>query len=852
MRRLITRLALGALLGPAVAAAQMTTVLPEKGRETVLKQIDVPHNYYYREMYLPQLTSGPSSLSWSPDGTALVYSMQGSLWRQSIDDTTAQQLTDGPGYDYQPDWSPDGKRVVFARYIDDAVQLYVLDLETHEITQLTQGAAVNVEPRWSPDGKRIAFVSTMNNGHFHVFIGMLNEIGMGARPLLFEHQTELKRYYYSAWDHELSPTWSPDGNELMFVSNRDIRYGTGSVWRIPVKAGSTPVLVRAEETTWRARPDWSRDGKRVVYASYLGRQWHQLWLTTASGGDPFPLTYGEYDATAPRWSPDGTRIAYVANESGDLQIRIIDVPGAGRHDLKIEQRKYLHPRGTLALTVVDEHGRPVPARVSVVGEDERAFAPDDAWMHADDGFDRRRTSFETHYFHTDGRTSVAVPAGAVNVTVWRGLEHAIARTQVKIAPDATSSIELRSLPLELPKGWSRDWQSGDVHVHMNYTGNYRATPATLIAQARAEDLDLVYNLVVNKEQRVPDIAYFSPAPDAASTNEVLLVHGQEYHTSLWGHLGLLALDDHLLLPGYVAYTGTAAESWYPTNAAVADLAHAQHGLVGYVHPFDTLPDPAQENLTNELPVDVALGKVDYYEVVGFSDHRSTNAVWYRLLNCGFRLSAGAGTDAMTNFASLRGPVGMNRVYVHVDEHPTNAVARRDTWLAGLRAGHTFATNGPLLGFSVNDLGPGGALKLPSGTQRLHYRGFMRSIAPIDHLEVVRNGEVVATIALAGDRTSAEVEGDVDVARSGWLLLRAWNDAATPEVFDIYPYATTNPVFVSLGDEAVRSADDAAYFQSWIDDLIAAADADTGYNTPAEKSATLEQMRSARQVFEARR
>jgi len=144
------------------------------------------------------------------------------------------------------------------------------------------------------------------------------------------------------------------------------------------------------------------------------------------------------------------------------------------------------------------------------------------------------------------------------------------------------------------------------------------------------------------------------------------------------------------------------------------------------------------------------------------------------------------------------------------------------------------------------------LKLPSGTQRLHYRGFMRSIAPIDHLEVVRNGEVVATIALAGDRTSAEVEGDVDVARSGWLLLRAWNDAATPEVFDIYPYATTNPVFVSLGDEAVRSADDAAYFQSWIDDLIAAADADTGYNTPAEKSATLEQMRSARQVFEARR
>ena len=58
-----------------------------------------------------------------------------------------------------------------------------------------------------------------------------------------------------------------------------------------------------------------------------------------------------------------------------------------------------------------------------------------------------------------------------------------------------------------PTGW-RGWLSGDVHVHMNYGGTYRATPETLRAQARAEDLDVVFNLVVNKEQRIPDIAPF--------------------------------------------------------------------------------------------------------------------------------------------------------------------------------------------------------------------------------------------------------------------------------------------------------------------------------------------------------
>jgi len=97
------------------------------------------------------------------------------------------------------------------------------------------------------------------------------------------------------------------------------------------------------------------------------------------------------------------------------------------------------------------------------------------------------------------------------------------------------------------------------------------------------------------------------------------------------------LTRNFLLPDYVAYANTAAASLFPTNASVADLAHEQQGLVGYVHPFDTYPDPAKDTLTNELPVDVALGKVDYIEGLGFADHKSTAKVWYQLLNCGFHL-----------------------------------------------------------------------------------------------------------------------------------------------------------------------------------------------------------------------
>src|SRR5947199_6963578 len=151
-------------------------------REPVLKQIDLPHPYYYREMYLPQLTSGPSWVTWSPDSKEVIYSMAGSLWRQKIDSTEAVQLTDGPGYDYQPDWSHDGKYVVYTKYDHDALELWLLDLASGKTSQLTKGGDVNVEPRWSSDGKRIAYVSTAGTKHFHIWLMQMSQFEAERLP----------------------------------------------------------------------------------------------------------------------------------------------------------------------------------------------------------------------------------------------------------------------------------------------------------------------------------------------------------------------------------------------------------------------------------------------------------------------------------------------------------------------------------------------------------------------------------------------------------------------------------------------------------------------------------------------
>jgi len=815
-------------------------------RAPVLKQIDVPHPYYFREMYLPQLTTGPSSAAWAPDSKSVVYSMEGSLWLQRIDSQTAEQLTAGPGYDYQPDWSSDGRWIVYAKYNKDAVELWVLDLATKKCQALTQDGFVNVEPRFSPDGKRIALVSTAYNRRFHIFTAHFEQGGLrDLQRVTGENRSPLTRYYYSAFDHEISPVWSPDGSELLFVSNRGHMYGTGGFWRMKAAPGAEARELHEEETAWKARPDFSPDGKRIVYASYLGQAWHQLWVMPAQGGDSFPLSYGDFDNVNPRWSPDGQKIAFISNRGGNTSLWIEQVPGGAQQQLVVKDRHYLLARGRVSITVLDSSGHETAARVFVTGEDGRAYAPEDAWLRADDSFDRSERAFEAHYFHTTGKAEIEVPAGRVTVEVMKGFEHRFERQTVEVNTGQTVPLTIRLQVLDVPKDKDSHWVSGDVHVHMNYGGAYRNTPAHLVFQAAAENLPIVQNLVVNKEQRIPDMPYFRTTPDPASTLSNLLLHGQEFHTSYWGHLGLLHLTRNFLIPDYAAYANTAAASLFPTNADIADLAHEQQGVVGYVHPFDTYPDPSQDALTNELPVDVALGKVDYLEVLGFSDHKSTARVWYRLLNCGFHLPAAAGTDAMANFASQRGPVGLNRVYVKVPEEPLGV----EPWLANLKQGRTFATNGPLLGFSLGDRQIGDELRLRAGTHELKFRAWLRSIVPVDHLEVICNGRVVRDLKLTGNHAAAHAEGSLPISTSGWCLLRASNDKAAYPVLDLYPYATTSPIYIAVEGSKTQPREDASYFIGWIDRLTAAAQANTDWNNDNEKLAVLAQLSRARKVYE---
>ena len=132
--------------------------------------------------------------------------------------------------------------------------------------------------------------------------------------------------------------------------------------------------------------------------------------------------------------------------------------------------------------------------------------------------------------------------------------------------------------------------------------------------------------------------------------------------------------------------------------------------------------------------------------------------------------------------------------------------------------------------------------------RVPYRVALRSPVAVDHLELVYNGKVVKTFRLSGERHSLDAEGELALPRGGWLLLRAWNDHADPLVLDLYPYATTSPIYLERPGAPQGAAEDAAYFVAWMDRAIATTADNADFNNDQECGATLDYLEQARARF----
>ena len=799
------------------------------------------HNFYFP----PAPSSTPWAPSWSPDGAWIAVGMSGSIWKVDPSTGIAHELTYNAIYHSAPDWSPDGNWIVYTADPGGAtIQLEIVNVETGESHTLTNDDFIYTDPVFSPDGTQLAYVSTKPNGYFNVYLRPIRDGRWSGEEVVLtrDHSFGRSRLYFGEWDMHLTPAWLPDSRELLVVSNRDVPLGSGNVLRVPAMAAgideSRTVLV--EQTLYRTRPDVSIDGQRFIYSSTRGTadQFSNLYVQPTAGGEPYKLTFFDHDAFDPDWSPDGEWIAYISNAGGLPQLALLETYGGAQRMIDITDRRWKRPMGILSVKTRDAAtGQITGSRVHLNASDGKFYAPHDAYARVSGAADR--------IFHTTGSFSVTLPVGRVQLTVVKGFEYHPHHLEATIAPDEVTmlDVDLERMTDMAAKGW----YNGSTHVHMNYAGNLHNTLENLMMMSAAEDQDIVNEQIANKDNRILDYQAFVPGGGAhpMSTPERVLVVGQEYRPPFYGHVFMFGLEDHLISPFFTGYEGTGVASLYPSNTDMFRKAKAQGATVGYVHAFGGNRDPLEGNLggAKGFMVDAALGTIDAVEWSGAG--RAGFFPVYAAWNNGLRVTAVGGEDSISNLHATK-LVGSVRTYVHTGSRGLTMEA----WFEGLRAGHAFVSTGPLIELTVDGMIPGEEVQLPTGGGAVEVAGRVRSITPLDTLALVWNGEVVETIPLDADRHGATFTRSLPVSASGWYHLRAEGRPADRFPLDAgFAQAFTNPVWVTVGDQPVRSREAAEYSIAWIDKLREMADAHPGWRSQRERDHVFAQFDEAKAIYE---
>jgi predicted TIM-barrel fold metal-dependent hydrolase len=449
--------------------------------------------------------------------------------------------------------------------------------------------------------------------------------------------------------------------------------------------------------------------------------------------------------------------------------------GTGRVSLELADggRNWVH------VTVVDDAtGRPVPCRVHFRSPQGIPYQPHGhhnhvtqnlgSW-HYDVGGDVRLA--QRSYAYIDGTCQGRLPRGDAIVDVARGFEYEPLRQTVRIEPGQ------RDLTLRISRVAdmaAQGWWSGDSHVH------FLSTPGAQLEQ-KGEDLRVVNLLQTQWGALFTNTEDSCGQPGVVESNGYVTYVGQENRQHVLGHLVLWGLNDPVM--PWCSDGPDEAELGGALDVTLSDWAdrtHAQGGTVVVAH----FPNP-----NGEPAVLVATGRADAVELLAVHPGADPMLEYYRYLNSGYRLPLVGGTDKMSSAV----PVGLYRTYARLDEEFSY-----EAWCRAVRSGRTFLSGGPLVSLSVDGREPGDTVQLSGpGTVSVHARA--SGVFPLESLEIVRNGEVVARAEASGGR-HAEISEELPVDGNSWIACRAFGVDYHLDDWGRRVFAHTSPVYVACGGE----------------------------------------------------
>lgn len=179
--------------------------------------------------------------------------------------------------------------------------IYVANEDGSGVTNLTNNSANDAYPSWSPDGSQIAFVSDRNSGDGTTNLYLMDADGSDVTPLPAISGDQ-------GWT-----AWSPDGSKLAFST------GNSSISVLNLNTGDITALASG----WH--PNWSPDGSTIAYINQIGEQ-VDIFKISAAGGAATNLTNTSGDSEyAPNYSPDGSKILFSVLEGNDYSTSDVDL-----------------------------------------------------------------------------------------------------------------------------------------------------------------------------------------------------------------------------------------------------------------------------------------------------------------------------------------------------------------------------------------------------------------------------------------------------------------------------------------------------------------------------------------------
>ncbi len=459
---------------------------------------------------------------------------------------------------------------------------------------------------------------------------------------------------------------------------------------------------------------------------------------------------------------------------------------------------YAQRPGRLFVDVRDAHtGKPTPARVRIT----RAGKPIKAvpaqavavsyglWDHAD-GYAFQPDSS----FYVSGSFSLTLPPGVYQLALSKGNEFVSQTHNLRVQ----SGLTIRQA-YHL-KRWidmaARHWYSADDHIHIRRSPRENEP---LLNWIQAEDINVGVLLKMGDfwETYYPQYAFGKPG--LYGSGNYVLTSGQE--------------DPRTPEVGHALGFGATASVRYGQNYyyydKVFDELHRRGGLTGYAHQAESFHG------YRGLTLDGLRGKVDVLEILQYcvapqplrTDH------YYHMLDLGFRLTATAGSDfPWCGHDHDHGPpehsarIGNARFYTYLNGPFSHAA-----WLAGVAAGHTFVTSGPILDLRVNNARPGDGLDLKKGenlTIVAHAYGHPDQV-PLEAVEIIAHGRVVGrSTAQEPGQSSAHLVVKLDltsVEHGLWIAARCYGGPAQA--------AHTTPVYVSVDGKGFHNPETATQYLS---------------------------------------